>query len=359
MRNVFFSGLALPCAVFLSMLAAPAAAASPQGVTLYGRIDLGVEYINNAGPDGGAILRMSPSGTSTSRIGLRAEEDLGGGNKAFVQLESGFRPDTGGMADPHSIFNRQANVGIQGAYGRLLVGRSDSTTGDFMLNDALANNYSWSGVSTHLRGGRRDGTLGRISNLVKYEGNAGRYKFGASYGLGEVAGQASARAKYAAALDYRNDGFGWTLTYDRENSDTLEQGYSRAGNVSLSGVLPVGKVKTYAGYRRHVKHGIGDRPDRRSDFVWLGLALPLDGRNTLSFGYYHVDVRNAARGRSGDPNLLAMRLTHTMSARTELYATAAYAWIPSGDAIGIGNSSRLYAENGKQAGLNIGMLHRF
>ncbi|WP_169801843.1 porin [Herbaspirillum chlorophenolicum] len=359
MRNTLFLGVALPCAAFFSMPAPAAAAPVSQGVTLYGLIDVGMEYINNAGPRGGAILRMHSGGRSTSHIGMRTEEDLGGGNKAFVHLETGFHPDTGGLAVPASFFNRQANVGIEGAYGRLLVGRSESTTGDFFLNDALANNYSWSGVSTHLRGGRRDGTLGRISNLIKYQGSAGRYKFGASYGLGEVAGQVSAGAKYSAALDYRNDGFGWTLTYDRDNSDTLEPGYSRAGNVSLSGVLPIGKVKTYAGYRRHVKHGIGDRPDRRSDFVWLGLAMPLSERNALAFGYYHVDVRNAAMGLSGNPNLLAMRLTHTMSARTDLYTTLAYAWVPCGDPIGVGNSPQLYAENGRQTGLNVGMRHRF
>jgi len=64
-------------------------------------------------------------------------------------------------------------------------------------------------------------------------------------------------------------------------------------------------------------------------------------------------------GRSGNPNLLAARLKHALSARTELYATAAYARVPSGDAIGVGNSPRLYSENGSQVGLNLGMLHRF
>lgn len=326
---------------------------------MYGVIDLGMEYLSNAGPDGGAVLRMQSGGMSTSRLGLRAEEDLGGGDKVFVQLENGFHPDTGEMSDRHATFNRQANVGIAGAYGRLMVGRSDSTTNDFMLNDALANNYSWSGISTHLRGGRRDGTLGRISNLIKYEGSAGPYKFGASYGLGETAGQASAGAKYAAALDYRNAGFGWTLTYDRINSDTVEAGYSRASNVSLSGMAAIGKMKAYAGYRHHARHGIGNRPDRHSDFIWLGLAAPLDGRNTLSFGYYHVNVRNDSKGINGNPNLLAMRLKHAMSKRTDLYATAAYAWNPSGDPVGVGNSARLYAENGRQIGLNFGIRHRF
>ncbi|KAF1046342.1 MAG: Outer membrane porin protein 32 [Herbaspirillum frisingense] len=351
MRTLLFIGMAIPCVLARANEAQP-------DVKLYGVLDVGVEYINNAGDKGGAIIRMQSGGMSTSHVGLRGSEPLGGGMRAFMQLENGFLADTGRAADPRSLFNRQANVGIAWAGGSVLLGRSDSTPGDFLSDDPFGNNYTWSGVSTHLRGGRRDGTLGRVSNLVKYEGRFGAYRLGASYGFGEVAGKPAADAKYASALDYRQAGWGWTLIYDRENSDVLFPGYSRAGNLGLSGSALLGRSKVSAGYRRHLKHGIG-RADLRSDFLWLGLALPLAGANTLSFGFYHVDMRNVPDNGGENPRLFAARLRHAMSARTDLYATAGYAWIGNGQPVGVGNNARLYAENGAQVGINLGMRHKF
>ena len=62
-------------------------------VSLYGIIDGGITYVNNAG---GAHAYLFDDGVSYgNRVGLMGTEDLGGGNKAVFKLENGFRLGTG------------------------------------------------------------------------------------------------------------------------------------------------------------------------------------------------------------------------------------------------------------------------
>lgn len=96
----------------LAAMSAFATAANAQSsVTLYGVVDLPIEYTNHlapglgapnasgvpqAAPGGGSRVGLSGGGgLSGSRWGLRGTEDLGGGLKALFVLESGFGLDDG------------------------------------------------------------------------------------------------------------------------------------------------------------------------------------------------------------------------------------------------------------------------
>jgi predicted porin len=61
---------------------------------------------------------------SLSFWGIRGEEDIGGGNSVFFNLENFFQPDTGALgrtaADP--FFSRNAYFGIKTAAGKLSFG---------------------------------------------------------------------------------------------------------------------------------------------------------------------------------------------------------------------------------------------
>ncbi len=78
------------CAAGALALAGTAHAQS--SVTLYGLIDTSVRYTTHENANGSGKLQMAEGLLTGSRWGLRADEDLGGGRKAFAQLESGFSP---------------------------------------------------------------------------------------------------------------------------------------------------------------------------------------------------------------------------------------------------------------------------
>jgi len=122
-------------------------------VTLYGLIDVGVAYANNAqvakpgGQPVGASQLALTDGTSTglsgSRWGLRGTEDLGGNLKAIFVLENGFNVNSGALAQGGAEFGRQAYIGLSSNQGTVTVGRQYDPTIDFV--QPLAASGSWAG----------------------------------------------------------------------------------------------------------------------------------------------------------------------------------------------------------------------
>jgi predicted porin len=82
-------------------------------VTIYGRLNTGVEHVHL--PGSGNVARLS---NYRSVLGFRGEEDLGGGLKALWQIEGGITLDTGGGA----IANRDTRLGLAGPWGTLFMG---------------------------------------------------------------------------------------------------------------------------------------------------------------------------------------------------------------------------------------------
>jgi predicted porin len=103
------------------------AACAQSNVTVYGTADMYAGQVKNVGGTAaqGNIPSVNSGGLTTSFIGFRGLEDLGGGNSAVFALESYMRMDTGviGRNDADPLWGRAANVGIQTRYGRVTVGR--------------------------------------------------------------------------------------------------------------------------------------------------------------------------------------------------------------------------------------------
>lgn len=94
--------------------AAMAQTANP--VTLYGRVYVTAEFVESDTNDQRGRIE-----DQSSLIGVRGTEDLGGGLKAFFQLETNFRPDSNNT----TFAARNSAIGLQGAFGSVLVGRWD------------------------------------------------------------------------------------------------------------------------------------------------------------------------------------------------------------------------------------------
>ncbi len=116
----------------LGAVAAPAAMAqSANPVTLYGRIYATVSSVSATGGTTTALPTRLVVKDESSLIGFRGTEDLGGGLKAWFQLESSAPPDAGGTAVSGGVTSgtfgsRNSAVGLQGEWGSVFLGRWDS-----------------------------------------------------------------------------------------------------------------------------------------------------------------------------------------------------------------------------------------
>lgn len=113
-----------PKLALLAALAFAQTAFSPlalaQNATLYGRVDVGLQHIDN----GTSNLRVDSGTYTASRVGIRGNEDLGGGLSALYFMELGFNADTGVAQGGSRLFNRGSYVGLSSKEaGTLTIGR--------------------------------------------------------------------------------------------------------------------------------------------------------------------------------------------------------------------------------------------
>lgn len=337
------------------------AAAAQNNVTVYGLLDTGVEYVNHANATGDSVTRMSSGAMNTSRIGFRGAEDLGGGLKAIFQLENGFRLDTGAFdGDTNQLFNRQSTIGLEGGFGRVVAGRSFSTTYDFILPfDPMgySGQYSWT-TSAGATGGRKDGMPTGVSNLVKYQGTFSGFKLGAMYGVGEVAGSSADSSKYGVGLGYGSGPFSLAATFDRVNGAAAIAGgaYDKTTTAHLAGGYQVSEALKFSlGYRYYKKTPASGATDLRSDFFWGGGSYEFAPALTFIGAVYYQNQKNLPV--DADPIMYSLRLKYALSKRTDLYASAAYAKAKNSQMVGLSRDDVGYDDS--QSGLILGMQHRF
>jgi predicted porin len=182
------------------------AAVAQNSVTLYGVVDEGLMFNNNAkGARQYALVSGSASG---SRWGLKGTEDLGGGLSTIFDLEGGFNSSTGALGQNGDIFGRQAYVGLASpTYGTLTLGRQYPTGYDYV--GSLTASPQWAlggaGFGAHPSDlDNLDGTY-RLNNAVKYKSaNFRGFSFGALYSLGGVAGNFTKNQAYSVGAGYNN-----------------------------------------------------------------------------------------------------------------------------------------------------------
>ena len=111
-------------AVAGATIAPVAMAQTANPVTLYGRAYATFESVEANGTVGttGPVVRRNRVVDQSSNLGVRGTEDLGGGLKAFFQLETAFKLDQ----NDTTFAARNSGVGLQGGWGSVLLGRWDT-----------------------------------------------------------------------------------------------------------------------------------------------------------------------------------------------------------------------------------------
>ena len=343
--------------IAMAALLAAGAAHAQSSVTLYGLLDLGVDYSSNANANGHSVTRVSSGGMNTSRWGLRGSEDLGNGLKAVYQLEGGILMDTG--AADGNLFKRQANVGLEGRFGRIVLGRSFTSVYDTVIRFdpmGFAPFYSWA-TTGNATGPSKYGMTTGFDNLVKYSGSTGNFKYGASYGFGEQTTGARDSAKFASAVSYESEGLGVMATWEQINGNTLADTgrRDRTRVYHVGGYYETGPVKFYLSTRGYTQEPGKVAPDVKADTVWAGIAYKPVPNVTLTGAVYYVNVKNVAV--DADPIMYVARYRYALSKRTDLYATLAYAKAQHDQLVGLSRDDPGFGDT--QRGAMVGIQHRF
>ncbi len=352
-------------AIALSLLPAAAAVQAQSNVTLYGLVDAGVEVVNHANAAGDSVTRLTSGAMNTSRWGLRGSEDLGGGLKVLFQLEGGLFIDTGAIDG--QIFRRQANVGLEGGFGRLIAGRSYTTAYDFMLPfDPMgyAPAYSWAttgNATSAAAAGSSYGMTTAFDNLLKYQGTFGGFKVGATYGFGEVAGASSAGRRYALGVGYAAGPFSAALAGERVNApmSAVPQSRTTAYHLGLGWQLN-NAVALKAGARHYKQEPAAAGAELRANTYWAGVNWQATPAVALAAALYFQDQRNLAT--EGDPKMLVLRAKYALSKRTDLYAITGHARARNGQVVGLTRDVSPQGVTGfsdTQTGVVVGVQHRF
>lgn len=290
----------------LAVLATMSGAALAQSsVTVYGRIDASVA---NEKLNGTSTSQVSSGLLTTSRLGFRGTEDLGGGLRANFQLEAPLTVDNGTAGG--LTFSRASWVGLSGGFGQVRLGLSDSPYKDIFdmgVSNALydseftPNKIAYTGVGN---------STSRLSNSVRYDTpSIGGFSGAVSYGLDETAGVdndiTALNLRYrAGALDV---GFAYQ---DQSNAAAASD---REYNV-LAASYNLGMARVSAQLQNSKQaNGVKD-----TEYV-LGVAVPLGDAFDVSAAYSGSKAKtNGVTSAKG--SAFSFGGTYAMSKRTRLYA---------------------------------------
>ncbi len=293
------------------------------GITLYGVIDIGLQYDTHSAPftpyrpaasgnivrqnSGGSVSGLTPSNMGQSRVGLQGIEPLIADWSAIFQLETFFNPQSGEIADSLKSLTvnngrglSSQSVGVDGSsagqafqtawvglksgrFGTLTFGRQITLITEGVIKydpNYNATAFGLLGASnTYSGGGAQENN--RLDSTAKYSvdfnglaHSAALYKFNGASGSANTTFQADLGAAYAgASVD---------AYYSKENSAIIATsltavqvaelpslGYSISNSLAatisdntayaLMASYKIDPFKVFAGYE-HIKYANPDRP---------------------------------------------------------------------------------------------------
>lgn len=290
-------------------------AMAQSSVTIFGTMDVGVRHVENGA---GALYSVSNNGASTSKIGFRGQEDLGGGLQAGFWLESQIDPDAGTAGGSNgtasAFWNRRSTVSLSSPFGEVRLGRdyvpTFSTIADF-------DPFNTNGVGNALNLINQDSlgsgvvTQTRANNAVSYflpsdlGGFYGNVMVTASEGLpgqkyrGGRVGYAAGPLKVQAAMG-------------QTNTATTATPKFKQTNVAASYDFGVARV---VGFVNVNKYDV-----KKATVYLLGAFVPV-GVGEIHVAYLHRDSSGGGTD-ANDAKQFTLGYLHNLSKRTALYANA-------------------------------------
>ncbi|MBB3175819.1 porin [Variovorax sp. Sphag1AA] len=352
-------------------------------ITMFGVMDVGVQYTKGDGV--GSRTALSNGGLSTSRLGFRGTEDLGGDLRASFWLEGSLNPDDGTGRATNT--NNQANGGTpagpfnfdrmsfvsltSGTFGEVRLGRDFIPThynsiyfDPFNANGvARAGNLTFAGVGT---GPLPTAITG--SNAVSYWLPSG---LGGFYGMVMAGtGENSSRETNRDDGNFAGTRFGYAsgpidvaaaYTRTRFDSTATIGDYTHA---NIGGTWDVGPVKLFGLYNAvRVQLAAGTVRKNTAEIGAHILAFDV-GRIRISYAYLDDRSDDSLRNANGlprnrdDARQVGIGYVHNLSKRTAFYGSYARL-MNSGQARYVVSGGVVPAAGRVSTGTEVGIRHVF
>ena len=339
----------------LGVLTAFAGAASAQSsVTLFGVLDVNMRSVKTGAT---RLSKMENDGISSSRFGIRGEEDLGNGLKAGFWLEAPISADTG-AGNTTKFFNRRSTVSLTSAtLGEVRLGRDNQT----IWNQAAAFDvFGTVGVATAAQlidkvgSGVTDTT--RTDNAVSYflPGGLGGLYGQLQFAMGEGANKDKLNG---TRIGFKTGGFDAAVATSYVNVPAVASpNGARWKQVHAGASYDFSVVKLYAQYI--VNKNTDPTPDAKQKVWELAASAPVGAAGLVKFGYAKSSDYKAA-------TKIGLGYQHNLSKRTALYAN--YGQIKNKAATSTGVPADFVVKTApaataalqKSTGYEIGIRHNF
>lgn len=264
-----------------ALLGLAGAAQAQSSVTVFGLIDVNATHYSAGQRSGGAsnwaLNDGTVNGLNGSRWGIRTTEDLGGGLKASVLLESGLTADTGALGQGGRSFGRQVYLALSSAsLGEIRFGRQ------YLLEDSVMGQTNPFGNALTLNPGTGITNAGkalpfwlnapRADNVVQVQSlNLGGFQAAAQLAPGET----TADRFHGLKLTYGSGAFNSALSYEwnrsRVTGDNVNQSLTLAANYNF------GSFKLLGGVQRNRQLATGS-----GNGAFTGANLVVTGDTTLT-----------------------------------------------------------------------------
>jgi len=331
--------------------------ADDSSVTLYGRVDVGIETSTNVGTPNGNSTSVVSNADYASKLGVLAKENLGGGTTAGANLEMGFAPadgsqNVGGNNGQNSqLFNRAANVFIgNDGLGKVTIGRQvnqnvkaaeyGEVRGGSNFGTALTfwDDSSSFGGSATSKTGLANYTGGYfLSNAVRYDtptfaGLQGSVTYVAGGATSDSAlGNLDASNKYFVDLTYKLGDFNSAIGYSSFNGSN---GTANGQTAFIMGNYTFDKFKVAGGFT-NMKNPNGDgAANTNYNLYQISGLYAVTPRTDVTIGYYKLqDVVNSNNGATQ----LSLYANYKFSKR--VYVWAGVASVNNNGTSGFGSTS--------------------
>jgi predicted porin len=321
MRGFILSALVAAAGVAQAQVAAPAdGSITMDGITLYGIVDIGLQYESHGAPfsdyfpggsadivqknSQGSQIGATPSNLSQSRIGLQGIEPLVADWSGVFKIETYFNPQSGEISDALKSLvqnngrtaatqttNLDSSIAGQ-AFQQAFVGLASPTVGSFtfgrqntLMADGVAKYdaqgasqaFSLIGISGTTAGGG-DTEDRRLSSSIKYVGTFSGFHLGALYKFNQSSGSANSAEQFQVGYELAGG--------------SIDAYYSDVKDAVAASALSAAQVLDLPGLGFSISNSLSATVSDNKTYGIMGSYLFAPNMPKVFVGYEHIEFSN-------------------------------------------------------------------